>query len=168
MGFKITRQRYSNENNGQGQLAVEICSGTKHVGDDVLTTRYKDLGESKYLVNPVDAFNCAVRIINKWNLDYHDELKKVAIVNADGNGGKEYFDISSKRELQELEKLSKNILAKMSHCGSCHRPLGNSKKIFSTDDLPNHEFCDEVCGSRKYRDMYGVEMPKKKVAKVRV
>ena len=165
MGFKLTRQRYHGENNGQGQLAIEICSGTKHVGEDILATKYKDLGESKYLVSPVDAFNCAVRIMRKWDNDYFDELKKIAFVNVDGNGSKEYFDFSDKKDIQRLEKLSKDLLAKMNHCGSCKRPLGATKNVFSTDDLPNHEFCDEVCGARKYRDMYSMEMPKTKKAK---
>jgi|SRR5271166_946011 len=167
MGFKITRQRYHEENNGQGQLAVEVCSGTKFVGEDVLTTRYKDLGESKYLVSPIDAVNCAVRIMKKWNLDYHDELKKLSFVNVDGQGSKHYFDINSKYEVAQLEKLATQIMNSMSKCGSCQRPLGATKNIFNTDALPNIEFCDEACAASKYRDMYKAEMPKTKKLKAK-
>jgi hypothetical protein len=165
MGFKLTRQRYHGECNGQGQLAVEICSGTKYIGEDVLTTKYKDLGESKYLVSPVDAYNCALKILRKWEHDYFDEPKVISIVNADGSGSKEYFDPSDKRDMAELEKFSKALLDKMSRCGSCQRPLGNSKNIFSTEDLPNKEFCDEVCAASLYRDMFKTEMPKGKKPK---
>lgn len=155
MGFKLQRVRYHAEN----QLAVEICSGTKHVSEDVLKTRYKDLGESKYLVSPDDAVSCAIRIMKRWNLDYHDELKKISFVNSDGTGGKLYFDPYHDRDVRALTALGQKILGGMAKCGSCQRPLGATKNIFETPDLPNKTFCDEACGATVYRNMYGTEMP---------
>jgi hypothetical protein len=159
MGFKITRQRYFDDN----QLAVEICSGIKLIGKDVLNTRYKDLGESKYLVSPVDAVGCGIKIMKKWNLDYYDEIKKLAFVNADGTGIKEYFEANDK-DIKRLEKLAKDILNKMSKCGACNRALSQNFDAFVIDEIPNVEFCDEQCGSRKYRERFGIEMPKPKKA----
>lgn len=161
MGYKITRQRYFTDN----VLAVEVTCGTKHVGEDVLTTRYKDFGESKYLVSPIDAINCALSIYKRWHNDYSDELKKVAVVNFDGKGTKKYYDISNKRELAQLEKLAADAFSSMNKCGNCQRALGSNSPTFESEHIPGRLFCQEACCSRKYHDMFGVEMPTVKAAK---
>ena len=92
MGVKVSRQRYYNDEAKTSQLAVELCFGTKCVGEDMLTARYPS--EGKYLTMPEDALKIGLTIHKQWSKDYTDERTFVSVVNADGAGGPaEVFEV---------------------------------------------------------------------------
>jgi len=74
MGFFISRQRDGLDN----CLYIEIvCGGPKHAGKDILPFKYNSDCDGKNLVSPIDAVAAAERIYKRWQLDYHDEEKRL-------------------------------------------------------------------------------------------
>jgi hypothetical protein len=156
MGVKVSRQRYYNDEAKTSQLAVELCFGTKCVGEDMLTARYPS--EGKYLTMPEDALKIGLTIHKQWSKDYTDERTFVSVVNADGAGGMETFDPSAKKDLDKLKKLIETATKNLEKCSYCQKPMGNRSE-FSNPDLKG-VFCAEVCIANKYRNLYGVEIAK--------
>jgi hypothetical protein len=152
MGFKITRQRDSADNN---RLFVECaCGGKKNESPDVLTTRYASLGEGKNLVSPKDAIAIAERIMKAWDKDYFDENKALRIVGLD----KPIEFANTKNGLAEAYKWAEKVLTDMATCGNCNKIMG-SRTPSEIADIPNKVFCSELCMSSKFRHMFGTELP---------
>lgn len=164
MGFKISRQRYFDDN----RLAVEICVGSKHVGKDILTTRYQDIGESKYLVSPIDAYNTSIKLVQKWNNDYYDELKSIALVNSEGKGERIYLDPSSKNDLAKLETWANKTLKNMAKCGHCSRVIGATTPIHEDEKIPNKVYCCDLCLGTAYRNIFGEEIAITQAKKIKL
>lgn len=156
MGVKVSRQRYYDDTTKTSQLAVELCFGTKCVGEDMLTARYPS--EGKYLTLPEDALKIGLAIHKQWSKDYTDERTFISVVNADGAAGIEVFDPMSKKELEKLKKTIEVASKNMEKCGYCQKPMGN-RTPFTNADLKG-AFCAEVCIANKYRNLYGVEIAK--------
>ena len=156
MGTKISRQRYYDFKN---VLAVELCVGTKFVGADILPVKYKNEGEGKYLVSPVDAVGCAKKVLKKWQFEYADEKKYIAVVNHDDKGSVRLYDPLSQKEMDQLDKWAEKALSDMDKCGHCGRPIGKNSAIYESDELPNKTFCAETCFAAVYRHLYSKEPP---------
>jgi len=152
MGYFLTRQRDFNDD----KLYVEICClGPKKAGLDILTARYQ--GEGKNLVSPKDAVEIAERIYKQWQLDYHDEAKRLRIIIDEKTTRIFEFDAKG---IAAAKTWADKTLATMTKCKHCGKPIGHSKTLYETEDIPNAAFCGEICLSIKYRDMFGVEPPK--------
>jgi hypothetical protein len=149
MGYFLTRQRDFNDN----CLYIEISSmGPKKAGVDILTTRYP--GEGKNLVSPKDAVDVAERIYKQWEKEYWDEKKQLRILIDEKTTRIFEFDAKG---IAAAKTWADKTLATMTKCKHCSRPIGKNKAIYEIDALPNAVFCDEVCLSTKYRDMFGTE-----------
>lgn len=150
MSFFISRQREFKNN----QLFVEIAvGGKKNAGEDLLTKRYES--EQKNLVDPRDSVNVAERIYKKWQLDYHDEKKQLKIV------GKDFCDVYEfdPKGLKSARDWANKTFASMTKCGACNKAMGNREK-FDHSDLSTSVFCSEICIATKYRQTFGVELPR--------
>lgn len=159
MGTYISRQRDFKSN----QLYVELAvGGPNKAGPDKLTVRYEALGEGKNLVDPRDAITVAERLYKQWELDYHDEKKKLRIVNLKDKTTNLpvwlEFEFNTKG-LADARKWANNTYDSMQKCAHCNKAMGN-KTPYQLDDLPNQVFDSEYCLSKKYRDIFGVEAPK--------
>jgi hypothetical protein len=155
MGLFISRQRYYEDN----QLALEIANGgSKFAGKDILPKLFNK--ENGNYISPVDAVNIAIDIINQWDIKYHDENKKIALVNGDGKGTKVYFDPHSKKDIERLERWAQMTFKNMAKCCNCQRPIGNMNKAYETQDLPNRVACSDQCLATVYRTIFGIEMPR--------
>lgn len=149
MAFYVSRQRDTES----GRLFVEIAiGGAKKSGPDPLTNKYN--GEGKNLVSPKDAVMVAERIFKKWDQDYADESKALRIT--DGTGFIIHnFDAVG---LKHANTWADQVLTALAKCGTCTKPMGN-RAVFETDHIPSQVFCSEVCVSKRYRDMFGAELP---------
>lgn len=150
MAFYLSRQRQYPE----GFLYIEIAiNGKAHAGPDVLTPKFS--AELRNFVNPKDAIRLAEEVYNQWSI-YSDEIIKLRIV------GKDMAPIildCNKRGFEAANLWADKVYSGMKKCGNCNKPMGN-RDVFETEDISNLVFCSEVCISRKYRDMFGVEAPK--------
>jgi hypothetical protein len=148
----VSRQRDAKDN----LLFLEIvCGGPSKAGADILPFRYKDKGEGKNLVSPIDAVLCAERIYKAWQNDYPDENKQLRIVN---DGPKPIVYDCGPKGFIAAKKWAADVYSSMEKCGGCKKPMG-SKDPFEHEDIANMVFCTEVCAATKYRDMFNVEMP---------
>jgi hypothetical protein len=150
VGYNITRQRDYND----GCLFVEIAvGGPKNAGPDILTARYA--GEQKNLVDPRDAVNIAEQIFKRWDKDYGDETKRLRIV---GLEQPLVFDFSTKG-IAAAKAWADRVFATMAKCCYCGKAMGN-RDPFTHDDLINVVFCSEACCATRYRDVFGIELPR--------
>ena len=156
MSFKLSRQRYASDN----CLYIEIAIGSKNTSKDILPVRYNKQGEGKNLVDPRDAVRLSKDILKRWNLDYQDENKKLAIVgltDKDGKPIRAVFDFE--KDFSAVERWAETTFQSMSKCNSCQRPM--SKAVpYEHSDLQGKSFCSEVCLANRYRDVFGKEAPK--------
>ena len=151
MGFFISRQRDGLDN----CLYIEIvCGGPKHAGKDILPFKYNSDCDGKNLVSPIDAVAAAERIYKRWQLDYHDEEKRLRIID---DKAKHVFEFDAKG-LTSAKSWANKVYASMDKCKHCGTILG-AKIPFTIDDIPNAVFCCEAHLAVKYRDMFGIEPP---------
>lgn len=152
MGFGVNRQRIKEDN----CLYVEIACGKKNVSPDILTPRYKDSGEGKYLIDPRDAVNIAERIYKLWDRDYWDEKKRIRIV--EGKNQVKLFDFD-KKGLEAAKNWAEKTAQVLDKCGHCAKLIG-AREPFGIDEIPNLLFCSDYCLCTKYNAMFGVELQK--------
>jgi hypothetical protein len=151
MGYHISRQRSFDDNS----LYLEIATAKKHIGVDILTPRYH--GENKTYVNPVDAIRLAIDIVKQWDKDYGDERKRLKVV---GPTTPLIYECTQKG-FDAATEWAKRTLADMKKCGNktCGKVMG-SRDPYEHVDLSGLVFCSEICIARKYRDMFGIEIPR--------
>lgn len=151
-GFYVSRQRYFSDNS----LYVEIATGGKNkASKDVLPERYK--GEQKSYKYPKDALTVACKIYKQWYHQYNtDENIKLSIVDEKLGNLVLWFDAD---DLRKAETWADQAFKNLVKCESCAKPVGSKKKAFTDPKLPGY-YCNEVCISRQYRAIYGVEWKK--------
>lgn len=152
MAFYISRQRNFKDN----RLYVEVCTiGKSKSSPDKLNVRYEKLGENKLLVDPRDSINAAERIYKQWHLDYHDEGKQLKIIGRDFCNIYEF----NAQGLKSARDWANKAFVNMTKCGSCNKAMG-SRDPFEHSDLAASVFCSEICIATKYRQTFGVELPR--------
>jgi hypothetical protein len=151
MGYYISRCRPAADN----CLYVEIAAGGKTKAcEDILPLKYE--GEQKNLVSPIDAVNVAVKIYKKWQIDYHDEQKKLKIIDKHFTSGEKIVDFD-KRGIDTATAWANVIAKTMDKCHNCKRLLGSTGNVLEHDDIPNSVFCSQNCLATTYKDRFGNE-----------
>jgi hypothetical protein len=159
MGFYISRCRPSKDN----CLYVEIANGGKTKAcQDMLPEKYE--GEQKNLVSPIDAVNTSIKIYKKWQIDYHDEQKKLKIIDKGFAGGEKIFDFD-KSGIGSALKWADVISKTMKKCGHCKRLLGTTGTLLDHDDIPDTVFCSQNCLATTYKDRFGNEPQPSKISR---
>lgn len=151
MGYYISRCRPSTDN----CLYVEIATGGKTKAcEDMLPAKYE--GEQKNLVSPIDAVNVCIKIQKKWELDYHDEQKKLKIVDNHFTAGEQVFNFD-KKGIYKAMIWATEVAKAMKKCHNCKRLLGTTGDILEHDDIQNSVFCSQNCLATTYKDRFGNE-----------
>lgn len=151
MGVFTSRQRCFEDN----RLYIELaCGGPKKAGADILPFKY---GEGKNLVDPRDALKIAIDVYKAWDLQYWDERKSLKIID----GSKVMIYECDAKGFAAASKWAEKAAAAMDKCGNCQKLIGTTSTPIDSDDIPNRVWCSEMCYSTSYRNMFGIEAPRK-------
>src|ERR1019366_8675119 len=116
MGFYLSRQRDFKDD----CLYIEIANGgQKNAGIDILTPRYTH--ECKNFIDPRDAVRLALEMYKRWQLDYHDEIKRLRIVDT----AKIFVLDFDQRGANFATGWADKIYTTMTKCNKCNITMGN-------------------------------------------
>ena len=120
----------------EGNKVVEVVSpGLDHAGPDMLTPKFKNLGEGQEFASPIDAFEAANQVRNAWQaINKDDDEVTIEFLGETGTD-------------EELGALADALEAKIQKCDQCGEPLPGQRRQFK-----NHEtgelYCSRECADR--------------------
>jgi hypothetical protein len=156
--YYVSRQCYYYAQRNVVEVAV---GGLDYAGSDMLSLRYKHLGEGKEYTDPIEAVEAAITICRAWRKDFQQHRKEVATKAATGAPTNTTANFVSWPAITlghtmgmgiELESHSfANARAWAEHraktlprCARCGEILGKTTYQVFTGD-PDAEYCSENC-----------------------
>ena len=134
--YFVSRQHYYYS----GDLVVEIAGGgLDYSGADMLTPRYRNLGEGGEYTNPVEAGEVAITICEQWRRDCPEE--EINVVAGFSHGFTAEFEPSDFAAIREEMKAALEEMPKCDYCGGVIYE-GEGWRLVDEPDL---EFCSRYC-----------------------
>src|SRR5262249_40587165 len=130
------------------ERVVEVAAGgLDYANPDMLTEKYRHLGEGHEFDDPREAVEAAIEIARAWRRDAHTRRIGVG-VGATGRFTLPFepgsFAHARAWATEQYERLPK--------CGRCGGLLGRTKYALPySDDV----FCSEQCAEDEFRESYG-------------
>lgn len=142
MQYFVSRQCYWPE----GTLIVEVAAGgLDYSGADMLTPKYRSLGESEEYNDPREAVDAAIKVRDAWKNDKPDEEIHLGYGHTGGFGLQ--FEPSEDDEAIAWAEKAYEKLPKCDHCGDVlgkHTYTNEYSLVFET------KFCSENCAEMNY------------------
>lgn len=120
----------------EGNKVVEVVSpGLDHAGPDMLTEKFKSLGEGREFASPVEAFEAAHQVRDAWQkINRDDDTVTIEFLGETGTD-------------EELAAKAEALEAKLPKCDQCGDNLPSERKQFK-DHETGDRYCSRECADK--------------------
>lgn len=141
--FFVSRQQYWGVEEEEGTVVEVAYGGLDYANPDMLTTRWRELGEGKEFTDPREAVEAAIQVCDAWR-KAGCPLAKVAM----GSTGGCTIPFEPK-EYDEARARAVEIFEKLPKCAECGETLGS--ETFTHEFVMDDElFCSGNCAEKNY------------------
>jgi hypothetical protein len=142
MLFFVSRQHYWGVDEEDAYIVEIAMGGTDYANPDMLTPKWRHLGEGKEYTDPKEAVEAAIRVCDAWRASGETNAK-VAMGSTGGNT----LPFEPK-EYEEARKRAQELYDKLPKCDQCGDLIDSDDETYTNE--MDETFCSEVCADKNY------------------